>query len=162
MPQKPDLAALWALLEPVVEAQEVELYDLEFLTEYGRRVLRLYIEKDGGINLDDCEKVNYAVEPVLDAYDPIPDSYILEVSSPGIERKLIKDRHFEENLGKWVEVKLNKPVSEYGNRKKFQGELMGFSEDYVQIDVPSNKADESPQNLRLPREHMTYCRLRIR
>ena len=144
-PKSPIVEAVYALLEPVVEAQNIELYDLDFITEHGRQVLRLYIEKDGGITLDDCEHITYAVEPVLDAHDPVPGAYVLEVSSPGIERKLIKDHHFAKHIGRQVEVKLDKP---FNRQKKFRGELMGLEEDFLRVD-----------ELQLPREHMIYCRL---
>jgi ribosome maturation factor RimP len=144
------LTAARALLEPVVEARQVELYDLELLIDYGRRVLRLYIEKEGGVSLDDCERITYAVEPVLDANDPVPGAYVLEVSSPGIERKLVKDSHYRDNMGKPVEIKLNKP---FGKRKKFQGMLIGLDEEAVVIST------DLEEELRLPREHLAQCRL---
>ena len=143
-----------ALLEPVVEAQQLELYDLEFLTEYGRKILRLYIEKEGGVTLDDCERVNYAVEPVLDANDPIQEAYVLEVSSPGIERKLIKDSHYFNNIGKPVELRLNKP---FNKQKKFQGILFALEDDSVIITRETE--DKETESLRLPRENLAYCRL---
>jgi len=148
------LSAAWALLEPIVEANQIELYDLEFLTEYGRKILRLYIEKEGGITLDDCERITHAVEPALDAHDPISEAYVLEVSSPGIERKLIKDSHYIQHMGKQVEIKLNKPVESQDNRKKFQGALMGLEEDAVII-----QTEPTGEELRLPRKNLAHCRL---
>ena len=144
------LAAAWPLLEPVVEARQMELYDVEFLTEHGRKILRLYIDKEGGVTLDDCEKITRAAGPALDARDPIPGAYVLEVSSPGIERKLVKEKHYADNLGSKVEVKLNKPVD---NQKKFRGKLAALEKDSVVI------IDETGGELRLPREHLAYCRL---
>jgi len=144
------LTAARALLKPIVEAQQVELYDLELLTEYGRRVLRLYIDKEGGITLDDCERITYAVEPVLDANDPIPDAYVLEVSSPGIERKLVKDSHYLANIGKLVDIKLIKP---FNKKKKFRGTLIGLDEEALVISTDLEEVQ------RLPREHLAQCRL---
>ena len=154
MPENPIVTTVMALLEPTVEAQGIELYDLEYLTEHGRRVLRLYIEKEGGIGLDDCERISHAVEPILDAHDPIPDSYVLEVSSPGIERKLIKDNHFALHIGKEVEVKLYKPINmpQGHGRKKFRGMLAGLEDGYVLINLDG-------EMLRFPRLDMAYCRL---
>lgn len=146
------LSAARALLEPAVEAQGMELYDIELLTEYGRTVLRLYIEKEGGVTLDDCERVNYAVEPVLDADDPIPGAYVLEVSSPGIERKLVKDAHYHDNVGKPVEVRLLKPFED-SKRKKFRGVLVGLESEFVII------SNEENGELKLPREHLAFCRI---
>ena len=146
------ISTVYNLLEPILEARQIELYDLELLTEYGRKVLRVYIEKEGGVTLDDCERVTYAIQPVLDTHDPIPEPYILEVSSPGIERKLVKDSHFNLNIGRQVEVKLNKPAEDYGSRKKFRGVLTGISGDAVLI-------ADNEQNIQLPREYLAYCRL---
>ena len=149
-----DLTPVYNLLEPIVEAHGIELYDIEYLTEYGRQVLRLYIDKENGISLDDCENITYAVQPALDAADPIAGPYILEVSSPGIERKLVKDKHYTANIGKQVEIRLNKPLNgnhSFGNQKKFRGELLGLDEEAVII-----KIDEE---LRIPRENLKFCRL---
>jgi len=158
---KPDIYAIKTLLEPAVETQKVELYNIEYLTEYGRQVLRLYIDKEGGITLDDCERVNYAVESVLDANDPIPTAYVLEVSSPGVERKLIKDSHYIANIGKKVEVKLDKPLaadilpdSRIGNQKKFRGVLVDFKDEYIVVNL-----NEIDVKLQIPKEILTYCRL---
>ena len=148
------LSAARVLLEPIVEAQQVELYDLEFLMEHGRKILRLYIEKEGGITLDDCERITHAVEPALDANDPIPDAYVLEVSSPGIERKLIKDSHYMKNIGKQVEVRLAKPVSDQENQKKFRGILTGLEQDAIIISI-----EPTGEELKLPRKNLVYCRL---
>ena len=162
MSTKFDLVAVKALIEPIVTAQQLELYDLEFLTEYGRKILRIYINKEGvpgfssGVTLDDCEKVTRSLESVLDAHDPIPHAYVLEVSSPGIERKLIKDSHYQCHIGKSVEVKLNRPVFDAideKNRKKFRGVLVGLEGEVVVI------SSSTGEKLRLPREHLAYCRL---
>ena len=150
MSAKPNLTALFALLEPIVVHQHVELYDLEFLTEYGRTILRLYIDKDGGITIDDCEKISGVVGRALDDHYPIPGSYVLEVSSPGIERKLIKDSHYMANVGKEVEVKLKKPIN---NQKKFRGVLLGLEDGAVII------SGDKGERLRLPRQDLVYCRL---
>lgn len=158
-PKSPILAAVQQLLEPVIEAQHIELYDLELLTEYGRKILRLYIDKDGGITLNDCERITYAVEPVLDVHDPIPGAYVLEVSSPGIERKLIKDIHYIKHIGQLVEVKLDKPINDLNNQKKIQGTLMSLEEDAVIISIDALAGDATNIELRLPREHLIYCRL---
>ena len=155
----PILDVVQNLLEPVLEALHLELYDVEILTEHGRKILRLYIDQEGGITLDDCERVTYAVEPVLDQADPIPGAYVLEVSSPGIERKLIKDIHYIKHIGRLVEAKLNKPINNHTNQKKFQGTLMGLEEDTVIISIDALAENATESELRLPREHLLYCRL---
>jgi len=147
-----DLEAVKSQLEPVVESHNIELYDIEFIVEHGRKVLRLYIEQDGGISLDECELISRAVEASLDANDPIPSAYVLEVSSPGIERKLVKDSHYQLNIGKPVAVKLKKPFGE-NNQKNFRGVLVALEETAVVIST------ESEALLHLPRENMIHCRL---
>ena len=153
---KPDLRVIYDMLEPVIEAEGMELYDLEFLTEYGRRILRIYIDKEQGhISLDDCEKINYAVEPVLDADDFIPFAYVLEVSSPGVERKLVKDRHYYANMGKLAEVRTVKPPfteGSYKNNKKFRGVLTDVDTEFLVI-------KDNGYDLRFERKNVAYCRL---
>ena len=153
MSKSPLIATVEALITPVVEGLGLELYDLDYLTEYGRKVLRLYIEKESGATLDDCEKVSYAVEPVLDANDPIPGAYVLEVSSPGIERKLVKDSHYARYSGQQVEVKLYRPLSDERKQKVFRGILRGLEDDTVII------SDTPEENLHFNRKDMIYCRL---
>ena len=146
------VATVEALLAATVEAQGVELYDLEFITEYGRKVLRLYIDKEGGVDLNDCERVSRAVEPALDAHDPIPHAYVLEVSSPGIERKLVKASHYLRHIGEVVEVKLHKPLAET-KRRNFTGVLIGFNENEVQITT------DDGNDLQFSRDAIARCRL---
>ena len=104
------------LLSPVISEQGCELYDIEYVKEGGDRILRLYIDKDGGVDLNDCERVSRASEAVLDDKDPIPAAYVLEVSSPGIERKLKKDSHYARYTGEKVLVRLFSPID---GRKSF-------------------------------------------
>ncbi len=118
------------MLVPVVNAQGAELYDLEYVKEGGDRILRLFIDKDGGVDLNDCERVSRAAEAVLDERDPIPAAYVLEVSSPGVERKLKKDSHFARYLGAKVEVRLFSPMD---GRKKFTGILKSFEAGAVSL-----------------------------
>jgi len=114
------LATITELLTPVAKAQGVDLYDIELLKEGSSKILRLYIDKDAGVDLDDCERVSRAAEEVLDANDPIPTAYYLEVSSPGIERKLTKPAHFARYKGHKIALRLYGPVD---GRKKFTGIL---------------------------------------
>ena len=96
---------VWQLVQPVAEANGVELWDVEFVKEAGTQYLRVFIDKDGGVDINDCERVSRGIDPVLDEADPIPTSYYLEVSSPGIERDLTKDWHFEQYLGQPVRLR---------------------------------------------------------
>ena len=99
------------LLEPIVEANGLELVDLEFVKEGVNWYLRVYIDKDGGVNIDDCELVSRALEAKLDEKDPIEQAYILEVSSPGIDRPLKKEADFVKYQGEIIDVKLYTAVN---------------------------------------------------
>lgn len=121
----PKPSTIAALLTPTIEAQGVTLYDLEFIKEGSDRILRLYIDKDQGVDLEDCERVSRAAEAVLDAHDPIETAYYLEVSSPGIERKLTRPEHFARYIGHQIAIRLYGPQD---GRKKFSGILAKYED----------------------------------
>ena len=98
------------LIQPVVEANGVELFDVDYVKEGSDWYLRVYIDKEGGIALDDCEAVSREADPILDTDDCIEESYILEVSSPGLGRPLKKDKDFARSIGEEVEVRLFRAV----------------------------------------------------
>jgi ribosome maturation factor RimP len=108
------------LLAPVVAGLGYELWELEFAPRAGGGLLRLYIDSDVGISLDDCERVSRAVSETLDAADPIPGAYTLEVSSPGLDRVLRTQAHFERFKGERVKLEMMQPVD---GRKRFSGRL---------------------------------------
>ena len=120
------------LLAPIADANGVYIYDVEYVKEGSEYYLRAYIDKDGGVNINDCENVSRALSDVLDEEDPIPDAYILEVSSPGLGRTLKKDKHFEKSLGEEVELKLYKALDK---QKEFSGILKGFDADTLTIET---------------------------
>ena len=95
--------------QPIVEANGCKLWDVEYVREGSERFLRLYIDKDGGVDIDDCEKIHRAMDPVLDEQDPIPDSYHFEVCSAGLERALKRPGDFEQFMGSAILVKLYRP-----------------------------------------------------
>lgn len=123
------------LLQSAVEDCGVELWDVEYVKEAGEMILRLTIDKKEGVDLDDCERVHRTVDPMLDEADPIPVSYRLEVSSPGLERVLRVKEHFDYAVGQTVCVKLFKAVS--GNK-----EHVGTLERYEDGDVTLNENGE--------------------
>ena len=135
-------AKLDRLIAPVVEEMGIELYDMEFAKEGGTRILRLFIDKEGGVDLNDCENVSRAVEAVLDRHDPIPTSYRLQVGSPGVERKLVKPRHFARHMGHRVTVKLFAPhkVSEMVSQKTFAGVLTGYDDENISLEDSGGNA----------------------
>lgn len=120
------------LLQPIVEANGCEVYDVEYVKEGSDWYLRAYIDKPEGVNIIDCENVSRAFSEKLDEADFIPDAYILEVSSPGLGRALKKDRHFEKSLGQEVEVRTYKPIEK---QKEFQGILKAYDKDTVTIET---------------------------
>ena len=127
-----------ALLTPIAGAHAVRIYDVEWVKEGGEFYLRVYIDKDTGVTIDDCEEVSRALSDALDADDFIPGAYILEVSSPGLGRTLRKDRHLQQSIGEEVELKLYKSIEVPGPRgpvkcKEFTGILEGFDADTVTI-----------------------------
>jgi ribosome maturation factor RimP len=109
------------LVEPAVEAMGYELAELEWRLGPGRGLLRLFIDKDDGITLDDCEQVSRQVAAMLDVEDPIPGDYVLEVSSPGLDRKLVKPAHYDRFAGCEVKVKLRRMIDQ---RRRLRGTLL--------------------------------------
>lgn len=114
------------LLLPIVRQAGVEIYDVEYVKEGSEWYLRVYIDKPGGVNINDCETVSRALSARLDEEDFMEDAYILEVSSPGLGRALKKDKHLEKSLGMEVEVRLYKPMDKCreftGTLRRFNGE----------------------------------------
>ena len=118
-------------LEPIVEANALELVDLEFVKEGINWYLRVYIDKEGGVSIDDCELVSRALEAKLDEHDPIEQAYILEVSSPGIDRPLKKEADFVKYQGEIIDVKLYKAQN---GSKQYQGKLLGLENGILSIE----------------------------
>ena len=140
------------LAAPAASALGLELWDVEYVREAGQWYLRIYIDKDGGVSLDDCEALSRALDPILDAEDPIPDSYIFEVSSAGAERVLRRPGDFARFLGSAVEVKLYKALE---GSKTWQGTLAGYDGTAgVRISTPGG--DKT-----FPPETVAQVRLRI-
>jgi ribosome maturation factor RimP len=108
------------LVAPIIEDMGFELVDVEFLVERGRWVLRIYADKEGGITLDDCVRVSREVGDLLDVKDAVDHEYVLEVSSPGINRPLKKEKDFEQAIGQKVKIRLIQPL---GGQRNFTGYL---------------------------------------
>lgn len=118
------------LLTPIVERNEFELVDVEFVKEAGMWYLRAYIDKPGGITVDDCEVVSREFSEILDAKDYITESYIFEVSSPGLGRPLKKEKDFQRSLGEEVEIRTYRAID---RQKEFTGILKDFDKDTVTL-----------------------------
>lgn len=138
-----------ALLLPIVQKHGIEIYDVEYVKEGSEYYLRAFIDKEGGVNINDCEIVSRELSDRLDEADFITDAYILEVSSPGLGRTLRKDKHLQKSLQEEVEVKTYKPVNE---KKEFAGILTAFDADTVTI-----SSDEG--DLVLDRKNIAVIRL---
>lgn len=119
-------------LQPIILNLNLYLYDVTFSKEGPNWYLRIFIDKDGGVNINDCETVSRLIEQRLDELDPISLPYILEVSSPGIEKTLKKQSDFLRNIGQNVEIKLYKPFHLDG-KKSYKGSLLEISNDVVSI-----------------------------
>ena len=118
--------------QPVVEANGCQLWDVEYVREGSERYLRLYIDKDGGIDIEDCEKIHRAVDPILDEKDPIAESYHFEVCSAGIERPLKRPADFERFMGSPILVKLYRPRN---GLKEIPGILRGYEDGNVTVEA---------------------------
>ncbi len=119
------------LLLPIVESNGFELVDVEYVKEAGTWYLRAYIDKPGGISVDDCEVVSRAFSDILDEKDYIDDTYIFEVSSPGLGRPLKKEKDFLRSLGEEVEIRTYRPIN---RQKEFVGVLKAYDSDSVTIE----------------------------
>lgn len=121
-----------AMAQPIIDQFGFELVDVEYVKEAGNWYLRFYIDKEGGITVDDCEVISRVLSDWLDKEDFIEDSYILEVSSPGLGRPLKKDKDFERSLGEQVEIRLYKARNK---QKEFEGVLKSYDKDTVTIET---------------------------
>lgn len=140
------------LIQPVILENNLELVDVEFVKEGPSWYLRLYIDKEGGVTIDDCEKVSRSAEKQLEKDDFIEQAYILEVSSPGIDRVLKKDYEYTKYKGKLVDIKLYKAINKI---KEFQGELVGLVDEDIVI------IDEGGNELKFNRKDVAVCRLAV-
>ena len=120
-----------AMLAPIVESNGFELVDVEYVKEAGTWYLRGYIDKPGGITVNDCETVSRAFSDKLDEDDFIEDSYIMEISSPGLDRPLKKEKDFARSIGKLVEIRTYRPIEK---QKEFCGELTAYDNNSVTIE----------------------------
>ena len=117
------------LVKPIIKNIGYELYDVEYAKEGKDYFLRIFIDNKNGIDLNDCEKVNDSITDVLDEANYIKEQYFLEVSSPGIERVLRKEKHLKENIGKRILVKLFK--KDENGKKEYEGKLQSFDEQFL-------------------------------
>ena len=131
-----------ALAKPVVEEAGCELWDVEYVREAGSWYLRVFIDKEGGVSIEDCERISRKLDPILDENDPIPDSYVFEVGSAGAERELKRPSDFERYMGSEIEVKLYQP---YQVKKSFVGSLDAYEDGNVTVSSVLLKKEQIAQ-----------------
>lgn len=141
------------LMRPILDANGFELVDVEYVKEAGTWYLRVYIDKPGGITIDDCELVSRSFSEVLDREDYIEDSYIMEVSSPGLLRPIKKDKDFQRNLEKEIEVRTYKMVD---GTKDFVGILKAFDKEKIIIETEEGEREFHRNELALVRPYIEF------
>lgn len=162
------------LLGDIVQRYEVEIYDVEYLKEGQDYYLRVYIDKPGGVTIDDCENVSRALSDVLDEQDFIPDAYILEVSSPGLGRALTRDRHLEKSIGQEVDIRLYKPLdvdtlkdgaadklSALTGLKELSGILTGFDKDSINVEISTDPDNPEAEGYVLDIDRKLIAQIRL-
>lgn len=138
-------------LAPIIEENKYELVEIEFVKEGQTNYLRIYIDKEGGFAITDCERVSRYIEAEFEESDFIQKAYVLEVSSPGIDRVLKKDSEYQKYKGKLVDVKLYKAIDK---TKEFQGELIGIIDDDIAIKIGNDE-------IKFNRKDVAICRLAV-
>ena len=138
-----------ALVMPILEQNGFELVDVEYVKEAGTWYLRVYIDKPGGITIDDCETVSRALSDRLDEEDFIDEAYVLEVSSPGLTRPLRKPKDFERNIGKPVDIRLFRAI---GGRREFTAELVSYTDTTVTVSLEDAETVLDRKNISLIRQ----------
>ena len=133
------------LVEPIIEKIGYELYDVEYAKEGKNYFLRIFIDNEKGIDLNDCEKVNDSITDILDKENYIKEQYFLEISSPGIERVLRKDKHLEKNIGEEVTIKLFK--KDENGKKEYLGKLKDFNQEKIVIEQKEQDIDIERKNI---------------
>lgn len=142
-----------SLIKEKIQGLGYELYDVQYAKEGKDYFLRVFIDKEDGIDLNDCEKVSNEINPLLDEKDIIKEMYFLEVSSPGIERVLRKDEHLKDSIGKEIEVKLFKTIEK---QKEFVGTLEDYNEEKIILGL-----EENEEKIEIERKNISLMKLKF-
>ena len=134
--KKNTVALVWEIAEPLAKKLGLTLWDIRFQKEGANWFLRIFIDKEGGINIDDCVNMSHAIDGPLDELDPIEQSYSLQVSSPGIERELVRDFHFERFIGSPVTVRF---IHAYEGKRDYKGILAGYDNGDVTVELEDGR-----------------------
>lgn len=121
---------VWEIVEPLAKELGLSIWDVRFLKEGSQWYLRVFIDKEGGVGIDDCVNLSHAIDGPIDEANPIEQAYILEVSSPGVERELVRDEHFLSNVGEKIIVKMIRPVE---GKREFSGTLESYDDGNITI-----------------------------
>ena len=140
------------LAKPMVEEEGCSICEVEYVREAGSWFLRIFIDKDGGVGIDDCERISRRLDPILDEADPIPDSYVFEVGSAGAERELKRPGDFEQFMGSEVEVRLYQPVN---GCKVYVGVLAGYDNGRVTVTVGKTEVSFDKSQIALVKLHVS-------
>lgn len=135
------LSRVKRLISPIIEAEGIELIEIQYNPRGGRSTLRLFIDKDGGVSIEDCERISREVEAYLDVEDIIPGSYTLEVSSPGLDRPLRRIEDYRRNIGKLIRLSTSSPIM---NQRFFKGRIAGLKEESVRLSLERGKEVSIP------------------
>ena len=126
------------IVEPIAESLGLTIWDVRFVKEGADHYLRIFVEKDGGVSIDDCVDLSHAIDAPLDEADPIDCNYCLEVSSPGVERALTRDEHFQKYIGAKIKIKLIRPLEDTGKRE-FSGTLDDYENGNVTMTISEGR-----------------------
>ena len=153
MNKKEIINEVTAICDSIATSLNYELVDVEYIKELGSFYLRVYIDKQGGITLDDCQNMSETISNKLDEKDPITSAYFLEVSSPGLDRPLKTDKDFNRNIGKDIDLNL---YSAFNNKKKYEGRLIEYNQEFITIN------DEDENEIKIPREAVSVVKLALK
>ena len=143
---------VYELIKTAVEEQGVSLWDVRFLKEGASWYLRIFIDKEGGVSINDCETISRALDPILDEADPIPDSYVFEVGSAGAERELKRPEDFRQFMGSEVEVRLYQPIN---GSKIFVGKLAAYDQGDLSITAGNEDMSFKKAQMALVKLHVS-------
>lgn len=144
---------IYPIAKPLADELGLEIWDIKLVKEGPNQYLRIFIDSKNGITLDDCENMSRALDEPLDELDPIPDSYFLEVCSPGIERELSKDTHLEKYMGHSIKIRLIRP-NEDGEK-----EIFGILKSFDKNDIEIEKQNEDNMALSIVRKNIAHINL---
>lgn len=153
MTTKKVIKELIAICQTIADSLNFELVDVEYVKEFGNYYLRVFIDKEGGINLDDCQSMSEILSEQLDKKDPIGTAYFLEVSSPGLDRPLKTDKDLNRNIGKDIEVSLYSPLNK---KKNYEGRLENYDAKFITI------SNEKGNSIQIPRESISVVKLALK